>query len=135
MSTPRPGLILFAHGSRDARWAAPFEAVAARIRERRPGVPLQLAFLEQMRPTLAEAAAALVAAGCRKVDVLPMFLGTGGHLRSDLPPMVDALRVAHPGVQWRLQPAIGEHAEVSKAMAVAALSLLPDDEADAGDAT
>jgi hypothetical protein len=25
-------LILFAHGARDARWATPFEAVAARIR-------------------------------------------------------------------------------------------------------
>ena len=133
MSPARPGLMLFAHGSRDARWAAPFEAVAARIRALRPGVPLQLAFLEQMRPTLSEAAAALVAAGCRQVDVLPMFLGTGGHLRSDLPPMVEALRQTHAGVQWRLQPAIGEHAEVSQAMAAVALSLLPD-EAAAGDA-
>ena len=133
MSPARPGLILFAHGSRDARWAAPFEAVAARIRALRPGVPLQLAFLEQMRPTLSEAAAALVAVGCRQVDVLPMFLGTGGHLRSDLPPMVEALRQTHAGVQWRLQPAIGEHAEVSQAMAAVALSLLPD-EAAAGDA-
>ena len=133
MSPARPGLILFAHGSRDARWAAPFEAVAARIRALRPGVPLQLAFLEQMRPTLSEAAAALVAAGCRQVDVLPMFLGTGGHLRSDLPPMVEALRQTHAGVRWRLQPAIGEHAEVSQAMAAVALSLLPD-EAAAGDA-
>jgi sirohydrochlorin ferrochelatase len=26
------GLILFAHGARDPRWAAPFEAVAARVR-------------------------------------------------------------------------------------------------------
>ena len=59
MSPARPGLMLFAHGSRDARWAAPFEAVAARIRALRPGVPLQLAFLEQMRPTLSEAAVAL----------------------------------------------------------------------------
>ena len=133
MSPARPGLILFAHGSRDARWAAPFEEVAARIRALRPGVPLQLAFLEQMRPTLSEAAAALVAVGCRQVDVLPMFLGTGGHLRSDLPPMVEALRQTHAGVQWRLQPAIGEHAEVSQAMAAVALSLLPD-EAAAGDA-
>ena len=133
MSDAHRGLILFAHGSRDTRWAAPFEAVAARIRALRPGVPLQLAFLEQMRPTLSEAAAALVAAGCRQVDVLPMFLGTGGHLRSDLPPMVEALRQTHAGVQWRLQPAIGEHAEVSQAMAAVALSLLPD-EAAAGDA-
>lgn len=121
------GLILFAHGSRDARWAAPFERVAQRIREVRPGVALQLAYLEQMQPTLAEAAVALVATGCRRIDVLPMFLGTGGHLRSDLPPMVDALRAAHPGVQWRLQPAIGEHALVSEAMAATALSLLSDD--------
>jgi sirohydrochlorin cobaltochelatase len=30
------GLILFAHGARDPRWAAPFEAVAARIRAQRP---------------------------------------------------------------------------------------------------
>ena len=28
------GLILFAHGARDPRWAEPFEAVAARVRER-----------------------------------------------------------------------------------------------------
>jgi sirohydrochlorin ferrochelatase len=28
---------------------------------------------------------------------VPLFLGTGGHLRRDLPPLVDALRAAHPG--------------------------------------
>jgi sirohydrochlorin cobaltochelatase len=32
------GLILFAHGARDPRWAEPFEAVAARCRAQRPGV-------------------------------------------------------------------------------------------------
>ena len=49
------GLILFAHGARDPRWAAPFEAVARRIRERRPQLQLQLAYLELMAPSLAEA--------------------------------------------------------------------------------
>ena len=43
------GLILFAHGSRDARWAAPFEAVAQRIRQARPQLQLQLAYLELMK--------------------------------------------------------------------------------------
>jgi sirohydrochlorin cobaltochelatase len=117
------GLILFAHGARDARWAAPFERVAALVREQRPALQVRLAFLELMAPTLAEAGAELCAAGCCRVDVLPMFLGTGGHLRRDLPPMLDALRRAHPGVLWALHPPVGEIDAVMRAMAAAALAL------------
>ena len=120
----RRGLILFAHGARDPRWAAPFEAVAKRIAAQQPEVELRLAFLELMPPSLAEAGAALSAAGCTRVDVLPMFLGTGGHLRKDLPPMLQALRDAHPAVQWHLHDAVGEQPAVQQAMADAALGLL-----------
>jgi sirohydrochlorin cobaltochelatase len=118
------GLILFAHGARDPRWAAPFEAVTRRIAELRPGVQVRLAFLELMSPSLAEAGAELSAAGCIRVDVLPMFLGTGGHLRKDLPPMLQALRDAHPAVAWRLHDAVGEQPAVQQAMAETALALL-----------
>ena len=121
------GLILFAHGARDPRWAEPFEAVVRRIRAQRPGLPVQLAFLELMPPDLAAAGALLAAAGCRRVQVLPMFLGTGGHLRRDLPPMVDKLREQHPQVQWQLQAAVGEHPLVGEAMAAAARAQLAED--------
>jgi sirohydrochlorin cobaltochelatase len=114
-------LVLFAHGARDPRWAEPFEAVAARIRAAAPGLPVALAFLELMAPSLDAAVAELVAGGATTVDVVPLFLGTGGHLRDDVPPLVDALRAAHPGTRIRLHAAIGEHAEVSEAMARAAL--------------
>jgi sirohydrochlorin cobaltochelatase len=120
----RRGLILFAHGARDPRWAAPFEAVVQRIAAQQPGVQVRLAFLELMQPGLAEAGASLSAAGCTQVDVLPMFLGTGGHLRKDLPPLLQALRDAHPGVQWRLHDAVGEQPAVQQAMAATALALL-----------
>jgi sirohydrochlorin cobaltochelatase len=114
-------LVLFAHGARDPRWAEPFEAVASRIRVAAPGLPVVLAFLELMAPSLGDAIGELVAGGATRVDVVPLFLGTGGHLRDDLPPLVDALRVAHPAVTIRLHAAIGEHAAVSEAMAGAAL--------------
>jgi sirohydrochlorin cobaltochelatase len=114
-------LVLFAHGARDPRWAEPFEAVAARIRAAAPQLPVALAFLELMTPNLDAAVARLVSEGATGVDVVPLFLGTGGHLRQDLPPLVDALRSAHPGVAIRLHPAIGEHAAVTEAMARAAL--------------
>lgn len=121
------GLILFAHGARDPRWAAPFQAVVQRIQRQRPRVQVRLAFLDFMSPNLHEAARELCSAGCDHVDVLPMFLGTGGHLRNDLPPMVQALRIEYPQLCWSLHAAIGEHDVVTAAMAAAALALLPED--------
>ena len=120
----RTGLILFAHGARDPRWAAPFEAVATRVRAQRPGVPVRLAFLEFMAPTLPEAGAELVALGCTTLQVLPMFLGAGGHVRQDLPLLVAAIRHAHPGLSVALAPAVGELDSVTAAMADAVLALL-----------
>jgi sirohydrochlorin cobaltochelatase len=119
-----PGLILFAHGARDPRWAAPFEAVAAAVRAARPGLAVRLAFLEFMAPTLPEAGAELAAAGCTDLTVLPMFLGAGGHVRKDLPLLLDELRAAHPALVVSLQPAIGEIDSVVAAMAAAALAQL-----------
>jgi sirohydrochlorin cobaltochelatase len=121
------GLLLFAHGARDARWAEPFEAVAERARQHRPTWIVQLAFLEFMPPTLLAAGHALAAAGCERVDVVPLFLGAGGHVRKDLPLLIDELRAAHPGVRWQLQPAIGEQGSVIDAMAHAAVFNLSDD--------
>jgi len=123
-ATPTPGLILFAHGARDPRWAAPFEAVAARLRASHPGHAVRLAFLEFMTPGLGDAGAQLVAAGCDRVAVLPMFLGAGGHVRKDLPLLLDAMRAAHPSVSFTLHAAIGEIDSVVAAMADAAAALL-----------
>ena len=118
------GLILFAHGARDPRWAAPFEAVAAQVRRQQPAATVRLAFLEFMAPSLAEAGAELAAAGCTQVAVLPLFLGAGGHVRKDLPLLMDALRHTHPGVAFTLHTAVGEAAGVVLAMAAVAVSTL-----------
>jgi len=118
------GLLLFAHGARDPHWALPFEDVARRIRAVRPGVALELAFLDFMSPDLPEAGRRLAAAGCRTVDVLPLFLGAGGHVRKDLPERLALLAAQYPAVQWRLQPSIGEADGVVAAMAAEALRVL-----------
>ena len=115
-------LILFAHGARDARWAEPFEAVAARIRQAAPDRLIELAFLEMMTPDLAEATRRAAAAGATRIDIVPLFLGTGGHLRMDLPPLVEGIRGTHPTLDIRLHEAIGEHAAVIEAIAAAALA-------------
>ena len=115
------GLLLFAHGARDPRWAEPFIEVAKRVRASDAMLGVQLAFLEFMAPTLREAGEAMVASGCTRVDVVPLFLGAGGHVRKDLPALLAELSAEHPAVQWQLQRAIGEIDSVIDAMATAAV--------------
>jgi sirohydrochlorin cobaltochelatase len=124
MRAMKAGVILFAHGARDPRWAQPFEAIAARVRSQRPAAEVRLAFLEFMPPTLPEAGDLLAAAGCQRVEVLPLFLGAGGHVRRDLPLLIDGLRTRHPGVRWTLHPAVGETAVLIDAMAALATHTL-----------
>ena len=59
----------------------------------------------------------------RSVTIVPLFLGAGGHVRKDVPVLLDGLRQAHPQVSWQLAPAIGEIPEVVAAMARASLQL------------
>ena len=114
-------LILFAHGARDARWAAPFERVLARVKASSPERAPMLAFLELMQPDLASAIAAQVARGFTSVRIVPLFLGQGGHLRDDVPRLVDAVRSTHPGVAIELAEAAGEDDAVIEVLAAYAL--------------
>ena len=116
-ATPRRGLLLFAHGARDPNWALPFQALERHLAAQAPECAVALAFLEFMAPTLSEAGASLAGRGCTRIDVVPVFLGAGGHVRRDLPELLDRLRLAHPNVVWSLHPAVGELPAVIEAMA------------------
>ncbi|HEY1396920.1 CbiX/SirB N-terminal domain-containing protein [Roseateles sp.] len=118
------GLLLFAHGARDPAWAGPFQAIAAALQTQRPELPIALAYLELMVPDLATAAGALAAVGCTRIQIVPMFLGASGHVRRDVPPLVESLRAVHPGVLFVLHDAIGEQPSVIRAMAGATLDLI-----------
>lgn len=119
------GILLFAHGARDPAWATPFRTIADHMREASGGRPVALAFLELMTPGLEAGVADLVAQGCTAVTVVPLFLGAGGHVRRDLPLLLEAARAQHPGVAITSTAAIGELDAVTRAIARAALSLLP----------
>lgn len=122
----RIGIILLAHGARDPAWATPFEKVASDLGLRRPDAAVQLAFLEFMGPDLRQAAQTLVQdMQCDRLLVVPMFLGTGGHVRRDLPRLLDAIRASHPTVPVTVQAAIGEMNDVLQAMVKAIALRLP----------
>ena len=111
------GIVLFAHGARDPGWARPFEAIRDRIRERRPELPVALAYLEAMSPALEEAIDLVASQGASAITVFPLFMAQGGHLKHDLPRILEDIRRTHPHVPIALEPALGDVPEITGAIA------------------
>lgn len=116
------GLVLFGHGARDARWREPFERLAEKLRIARVGDalagPVVLAFLELMEPDLPSAVGELASGGCDLVTVVPVFFGQGGHVRKDLPLVIERCRGLYPSVQIQCAGAVGEDEAVLDAVAL-----------------
>jgi sirohydrochlorin cobaltochelatase len=118
-------IILFAHGSRDALWRRPIEAVANQMKQLSPDTQVACAYLELTEPDLPTTVAGLVQTGVNAIRIVPMFLGVGRHAREDLPLLLQDLIVQHPGVTFELRNAIGEEPELTRAMAAIALKSNP----------
>jgi sirohydrochlorin cobaltochelatase len=113
----KSALVLFAHGARDPRWAQPFLKMQAIASQRLPEVTVELAFLELMEPRLPVVVSRLVEQGCGRISVVPVFLGQGGHVLRDLPPMIEELRTSYPQLVLTVADAVGESPAVLQAIA------------------
>ena len=112
-----PGIVLFAHGSRDHDWRASIEAVRAEIERSQPAVQVRCAYLELCEPDLRQAVQSLLAEGIRSLSIVPMFLGTGRHAREDLPVLAAALQNEHPDLPITLLRPVGEDPRLVTLMA------------------
>ena len=110
-------IILFAHGARDAEWAAPFRAIQKLLQAARPDVLVLTAFQEFMAPNLEEAVAQLAAGGAKRVVLVPLFMGQGSHVKRDLPLLLEQERRRHPQLDFQVLPAIGDESEILQAIA------------------
>jgi len=115
------GLILFVHGARDPRWAVPFERLRDLIAARSPDIPVEIAFLEHAKPDLTQAAIDVAATGSRRIKVVPLFFGRGGHLREDFPRQLAVAQARLPDVEFAVTDAAGEDDGVLDALATFAL--------------
>jgi sirohydrochlorin cobaltochelatase len=109
-------IILFGHGARDAHWREPFDRLADLWREQHVGIPIQLAFLEMMQPSLEEAVTILSIQGVAEIVVVPVFFGRGGHLRNDFPVLLSTCQEKFLEITLSATPAVGEDLAVLQAI-------------------
>lgn len=119
--TIKTALILFAHGSRDPKWAEPFKAIQSLIRAQAPDVPVELAFLELMQPGIQECLTLLAKEDVKRISVVPVFLAAGRHLREDLPALIAPIQQQFPDLVINVSAPIGDLPEFQAAIAKLAL--------------
>ena len=114
--------ILFAHGARDPGWAAPLWRVREQMLARSPGLRVELAFFGFIEPSLTDCAESLIGEGFDRIVIVPMFIAQGGHLKKDLPLIVEEMRCRYPQVAFEVAGPVGEAERVVQAMADQALA-------------
>ena len=105
-SAPR-AMILLCHGSADPEWTRPFVALQELIAAKSPQTPVAIAYLDPAKPNFADVTAQLAATGVQEIIVAPIFLARGGHIKKDLPELVEAARTLH-GLAFQVLPTLGE---------------------------
>jgi sirohydrochlorin cobaltochelatase len=100
-------LVLFAHGSIDPRWRAPFERLLADLQASHGADAVRLGYMEFARPSLEDVAAEAVRDGVSKLRVLPLFMAAGAHVAADIP--VQAQQARAFGLEVEVLPPVGEH--------------------------
>lgn len=107
-------LVIFAHGSPDIRWRLPFEELTASLTERHGADKVSLAYMEFVRPSLADVVREAARDGKLHLRVLPLFLAAGAHVAEDIPKQIADAQRSFPQVKIELLQPIGEHHRVKK---------------------
>lgn len=113
----KKAIILFSHGARDPRWKEPIINVQKLIQTETPEVKVELAFLELMTPSLEECVQGLISQDIHEMTLVPIFFGQGGHIREDLPKLLESCRQKFPKMNLTVKPAVGENLGVLQAIA------------------
>lgn len=85
----RPTLLAVAHGTQDERGRATVAALVAMVAEMRPGLEVQLSWLDHASPRVRD----LALLAQRPLVAVPLLLSTGYHVRHDIPQAVSVAPV------------------------------------------
>ena len=96
--TGKTGILLCGHGSRDANAIKEFGILAKMLDERLPEFDVDHGFLEFATPVIRTGLNALLDKGNTNVLALPGMLFAAGHVKNDIPSVLNTYTAQNPGV-------------------------------------
>ena len=104
-----PAVLLIGHGTRRAAGVAEFHHLAAQLQQALPDRCCLAGFLELVEPDLPTALETLWQQGFRRITALPALLMAAGHVKNDIPVILNAFQAEHPGLTITFGADLGVH--------------------------
>lgn len=103
MKTSKKALLILGHGSSDITAVHEFNDFIAQFKTYpefvSEGVSVVMAFLELSEPSIPQALEEIVRKGIKEIVVIPYFLFRAGHVKKEIPKMLNDFRKEHPEVE------------------------------------
>ncbi len=107
--TSHPAVLLIGHGTRRAAGIAEFHNLANQLQQALPDRVCLAGFLELVEPSVPEALETLRQQGFRHIIALPALLMAAGHVKNDIPLMLNAFQAEHPEIHITFGADLGVH--------------------------
>ena len=101
------GVMVCGHGSRDAGAVREFASVAEGLRKLMPEMPVEYGYLEFATPIIRDGLDALRERGVTRILAVPGMLFAAGHVKNDIPSVLNTYAVKHEGVTIELGKELG----------------------------
>ncbi len=108
-------ILLVGHGSRDASGNEEIERFAGGLRERMPGLRIEVCFIE-FADVLLDQGLDRAAEASSRVVVAPLILGAAGHVKMEIPLHVEQARLRHPEVEFVVARHLGADEQLLAAL-------------------
>ena len=107
--TSPPAVLLIGHGTRRAAGVAEFRVLADQLQQALPDRTCLAGFLELVEPDLPAALEQLRQQGFRRITALPALLLAAGHVKNDIPAILNAFQIEHPEMSITFGADLGIH--------------------------
>lgn len=105
----RPAVLLIGHGTRLAAGVSEFQLLSEQLQQALPDRTCLAGYLELAEPNVLDALETLWQQGFRRITALPALLMAAGHIKNDIPALINTFQAEHPGLNVAFGRDLGIH--------------------------
>jgi len=101
------GLLVVGHGSKSSDAVIEFNATVEHLAKQTNDYVVRGAHMELAQPSIPQMVEELILQGIHHITVVPYFLFTGNHIKSDIPEILDEMKERFPAVSFSFGKPLG----------------------------